>query len=286
MTKTTFRLSAAMAVLLLGSYFAPLSSGQKMGEKDRLVFENFRVTRLDLIKGKEQLKKKQLDNAEQTLLKVLKKMPENALASYFLAETYYQKGEFEKGLAAIDEAEKNFPWIQKLIYSDNAGMNNKAKASGQGPVVKSEWMNFFYKPDLNPADIDTEIQAEQQQTGEPITRTTETMRIEAASRRGGEQVQTPAVPTVPTEGSIVPAEWSYIHGNLLFRQKKYEEALAQYYKTIASDPQQGQALNNIANIYFMARQYDKALEYIEKAEASGAKVNPNFKKAVLTALGK
>jgi hypothetical protein len=34
------------------------------------------------------------------------------------------------------------------------------------------------------------------------------------------------------------------------------------------------------------KQFDKALEYLEKAEAAGTKVKPEFKKAVLQALGK
>src|SRR5512137_648821 len=107
MTKTTRGFSAVAAVLFLAAMTAPILSGQEMDDKDRLLFEQYRMTRPDVIKGQEQLKKKQYDKAEQALLKVLKEMPENAEASFFLAETYYQKGEFEKGLAAIVDAEKN-----------------------------------------------------------------------------------------------------------------------------------------------------------------------------------
>jgi len=254
MTKTIGDFSAVMAVLFLAAVIAPLLSGQQMDDQDRLLFQKFRMTQPDLIKGEGQLKKKQLDKAEETLLKVLKEMPENADASYYLAETYYQKGEFEKGLAAIVEAEKNFPLIQKMLFRRQAGAIDRG---GE-----------------NRADIENQIMGQQQKTGEPITTTTSTMRQAAVTDQAKAQEQKSEIYTIP-------AEYSYVHGNLLFRQKKFGEALAQYELAVVADPKHGRALNNIANIYYMARQYDKALEYIGKAEAVGAHVNPDFKEAVL-----
>jgi tetratricopeptide (TPR) repeat protein len=259
MRKTIRNFSAVTVVLILSAAVAPLLARQSMDDQDRLLFQKLRMTRPDLVKAEGQLKKKQLDQAEETLLKVLKEMPENANASYFLAETYYQRGEFDKGLAAIVEAEKNFPLIQKMLY------RRQQAAIGQGGEDR--------------ADIQNEILAEQQRTGEPITATTSAMRQAATTDQAKAQEQ-------KLEVYAIPAEYSYVHGNLLFRQKKFGEALAQYELAVAADPKHGRALNNIANIYYMARKYDKALEYIGKAEAVGAKVNPDFKKAVLTALGK
>ncbi len=259
MTKTMRNLSAATAVLVLASVIAPLLSGQTMDEKDRLLFQKFRMTRPDLLKGEDLVKKKQYDKAEATLLNVLKEMPENAEASFYLAETYYQKGEFEKGLAAIADAEKNSPLIQKILYRRQMGTMSQGGESR--------------------ADIESQIVGQQQKTGEPTSTEMTKMRGDAAQNQTESQEQ-------KSEVFTIPAEYSYVHGNLLFREKKYEEALAQYEKAAAADPKHGKALNNIANIYFMGQQYDKALEYINRAEAVGAKVNPEFKKAVLKALGK
>jgi tetratricopeptide (TPR) repeat protein len=259
MTQKMRLFSAFTALLFLATVLAPVLAGQSMDDQDRLLFQKFRMMQPDLVKGAGQLKKKQFDKAEETLLKVLKEMPENADASYYLAEMYYQKGEFEKGLAAIVEAEKNFPLIQKILY------RRQQAAIGQGGE--------------NRADIQNEILAEQQRTGEPITAATSTMRQAATTGQAKEQ-------ELKSEVYTIPAEYSYLHGNLLIRQKRFEEALAEYEKAIVAEPKHGKALNNIANIYYMARQYDKALEYIERAEAVGAPVNPDFKKAVLKALGK
>ena len=52
------------------------------------------------------------------------------------------------------------------------------------------------------------------------------------------------------------------------------------------DPKHGNSCNNIANLYYMGKQYDKAQEYLDKAEANGAKINPAFKQALAKALNK
>ena len=39
------------------------------------------------------------------------------------------------------------------------------------------------------------------------------------------------------------------------------------------------------NIYFMAKQYEKALEFLRKAEANGVKVNQTFKKDLESRIG-
>ena len=66
--------------------------------------------------------------------------------------------------------------------------------------------------------------------------------------------------------------------------KKFQEAHDQYQEAIRLDPSHGDSYNNLAALYFQVKQYQKALDYLDQAEANGAKVNPEFKKAVLKAL--
>lgn len=267
MTKTMKLCSLALGLTWLAAGAAPFLRGQQLDEKDRQIMEGLRASRSDLQKGEAQYGKKEFDKAEQTFLKVLQAVPENSEASFYLAETYYQMGQFEKGLEAIDTAEKNYPYISKLI----ARRRPPAQISPEQQKIMQEIQQLRgemsgQRSEVQRQTIQTEIAAKQAALNE--------LRAKEAGQQKVEEV------------SSLPAEYSYVHGNLLFRMKRYEEALAQYEKTVAADPRHGKALNNIANIYFMARQYDKALEYIEKAEAVGAKVNPDFKKAVLKALGK
>jgi tetratricopeptide (TPR) repeat protein len=265
MTRTISIVAVALAALILTASAIPAFSGQqKMDERDRLFLEKFRMTRPEVVRGQNELKKKQMDTAEQTFIRALKQMPDNALASFFLAETYYEKGEFDKGLDQIAAAEKNYSLIEKIIFRQQ--------------------MNAINQATDDRAAASDNLQALRQQLGSSVlTAGTSSSQLGAAQSqsgvKAGEQDQ-------KTETFSVPAEYFYVHGNLLFRLKRYEEALAQYEKTIQTDPRHGKAYNNIANIYYMAKQYDKSLEYIEKAEAAGVKVNPEFRKAVLKALGR
>ena len=90
---------------------------------------------------------------------------------------------------------------------------------------------------------------------------------------------------IPTEEET-PASYFYLHGNIFFKLRKFEEAYAQYQEAIRINPKFGDAYNNLANLYYMSKQYQKALECLNQAETSGAEVNPALKKAVLKALGK
>lgn len=77
----------------------------------------------------------------------------------------------------------------------------------------------------------------------------------------------------PTK-AVTPAKYHYQAGNCLLRLKKYNEAHQQYMNAIATDPKHGEAHNNLAYIYFLAKKYEKAWEHLQSAKRYGAKVNP------------
>jgi tetratricopeptide (TPR) repeat protein len=82
------------------------------------------------------------------------------------------------------------------------------------------------------------------------------------------------------------ADYYYYHGNIFLKLRKYNEAHSQYLEALRIDPKHGNASNNLANIYYMVKKYDKALYYLTMAEANGAKINPKFKEALQKALNK
>jgi len=86
--------------------------------------------------------------------------------------------------------------------------------------------------------------------------------------------------------STIPANYFYIHGNILFRLKDYANARKQYLTAIQIDPKHGESYNNLANLYYMSHQYDEALDCLSQSISSGVKINENLKAAIFAALGK
>jgi len=84
----------------------------------------------------------------------------------------------------------------------------------------------------------------------------------------------------------LPADYYYIHGNILFNLKRFQGARDQYLKAIGVDAGHIRAYNNLANLYYTAKDYENALKVLEQAEAKGVALNPKLKEAVLKAAQK
>jgi pentatricopeptide repeat protein len=84
----------------------------------------------------------------------------------------------------------------------------------------------------------------------------------------------------------VPADYHYIHGNILFKLKEFQQAHDQYLQAVTVDPKHKDAYNNLINIYLMSKQYQKGLDYLKLAEENDVKVNEKLKEALLKAAGK
>jgi tetratricopeptide (TPR) repeat protein len=86
--------------------------------------------------------------------------------------------------------------------------------------------------------------------------------------------------------SEMPADYHYLYGNILFKFKRFADSFNSYLEAVRVNPCHVNALNNLANLKFMARKYKDALAYLEKAEQCGGKVNLKFREAILKAMGK
>ena len=78
----------------------------------------------------------------------------------------------------------------------------------------------------------------------------------------------------------IPAEFYSLHGNLLFKLKRLDEAEAQYLKALAVAPGHERCLNNLINIYFVTGRIEQARSWLGKADQQKVKVNPGLEKAV------
>jgi tetratricopeptide (TPR) repeat protein len=74
-----------------------------------------------------------------------------------------------------------------------------------------------------------------------------------------------------------PAEVLFFKGNALFNLKRLPEAIAVWEAAIARDPKLPLVQNNLAVAYWMTGRLEDARTAMERAEALGFKVNPNFR---------
>ena len=79
--------------------------------------------------------------------------------------------------------------------------------------------------------------------------------------------------------STVPSS-RFINGNVLFKIARLTDAAEQYREAIRIDPRHSNSYNNLASVSFALKNYREALEWLTRAEAAGAEINPEFKKAV------
>jgi len=90
---------------------------------------------------------------------------------------------------------------------------------------------------------------------------------------------------IATEEEI-PADYHYIHGNIMFKLREFQQAHDLYVQTITIEPKHKDAYNNLINIYLMSKQYQKGLDYLKMADENDVKVNEKLKEALLKATGK
>jgi len=79
----------------------------------------------------------------------------------------------------------------------------------------------------------------------------------------------------------LPADYSYVQGNILFKMNKLQEAESHYLKAIEAEASHLGAYNNLINLYYVSMDFDRALKFIEQAETNGVQLNPKLKEAVL-----
>ena len=78
----------------------------------------------------------------------------------------------------------------------------------------------------------------------------------------------------------VPAEYLSLHGILLCKLKRYEEAEAKYLAALAIEPDHARCLNNLINIYFVTGRIGPARDWLEKAVRLKVAIHPGLARAV------
>lgn len=258
-------ISFIISILFFGNV---LSFGQEdYTRQEKKLFQNFLAANKIFKKGQSYFLEGKLKKSEKELQKCLKKMPEHADASFFLSQIYYRRGDYEKSLEQILKAKENYKFLAKM-------------------KINFEQLRIL-KLQERKKDLEERLSTLKEYLAKALT-VEQRSKIQSAMANAENEMSTidnRLNRPLPSPEQI-PAGYYYFHGNIFFRLKRFQEAHDQYQEAIKINPKNGDAYNNLANLYYMVRQYQKALEYLNLAEENGAQVNPEFKKAILKALKK
>lgn len=261
-------IQVATLIFLLGT---TLIFGQEDYTRDEYKLrQRYKIANSFFEKGHKYFLEGNYKRAEKELGNCLKKMPEHADAFFYLSLISYNQGDIEKSIEYIEKAKENYKYIIKL-------------------KINREQMRIIQFQDRK-----TELQETQERLKQRLPKAKdrreqsriqgEIKRIEGVIDYIDTELRRP-MPTVQ-KGEEIPADYFYRHGNIFFKLKRYQEAREQYHEAVKIYPKHGDAYNNLANLYYIDEQYQKALDYLNLAEKYGAKIHPEFKKAVLESLKK
>lgn len=82
------------------------------------------------------------------------------------------------------------------------------------------------------------------------------------------------------------SEYFRVHGDVLSGTKSWNDAVMQYHEALRLEPASAGAANGLARVFFVARRYEQARAVLRNAEAAGALVDGELKRAVEEKLAK
>lgn len=232
------------------------------GEESDFIKE-YKSAEIYLQKGIKSFHKGNLKDAEKQFLKSLDKFPQHAEAHFFLSQIAYQKGELAKALIRIEKAKQNSDAMAKILLK--AEMEGESQRRAQRLELGRQMGDLMTQWELQDA------------------RCVLTAALNAARGELNALDAQEIISVAPS--SAIPANYFYLHGNILFRMKDYDNARKQYLAAIQINPKHGEAYNNLANLYYMSRRYDEALDCLSQSVSSGVKINEDLKGAIFAALG-
>lgn len=253
-------------VFLFGMFGSRPCFAQKRYMLNQKEAMQFKAAKQLYQKGQQLFIKKNFKKAEKSFLACLKKFPKFSRADYYLSQVYYDRGDISRARDHILKAKENYKFVAELDVA-----------------TQLEYLKMLreQKRNLQNEIMDMKDSASSSTTSAVKSRELQS-RIashENSIKKIDDRLKAPLV-----EAKGIPAGYYYVHGNIFFKSKKYKEALEQYLKAVELNPQHGSAYNNIANLFYMGKRYQKALYYLSKAESCGFKVNPKFKEAIQRAL--
>jgi hydroxyacylglutathione hydrolase len=190
-------------------------------------------------------------------------MPGHVNSLFYLSQGLYQKGDYNGALALIEQAEVNYKIVGRRILSIHH--HNAEKFRTRKKEIRDVIDSFRGFERLEGACGTNSVIGQ--------------LSVEMQSIEGKE-------PSARMLESLeqVPAEFFYIHGNILFKLKRYAEARDRYLDAINTNPQHEKAYNNLAALYFMGKSYKAVLDVLDLAAKNGVNINTQLKDKAMLAL--
>lgn len=254
-------------VLLLIPLFTTTGLAQKdFNQEEKEMIRDFRLSNSHYLEGEKLYKKGKIDKAVKKFEECLEIFPKHDKAHFVLADIYLKKRDLENAEKHILAAKQGFNYLQKwysFTFQQYLDTLREQKDTNNEQIAGLEAARGTAKG-IEKSRIEARLAQLKSQNADADTKLSEFMR----------------------SGVEMPAEYHYIHGNVYFLTRRFQDAVNEYTKTLEKNPTHGGACNNLASIYFMHKRIDKAREYFDKAVECGAQVNPKFKEALEKAEGK
>ncbi len=222
-------------------------------EQNKLI-KDFKSANKFFEKGGKQFYKKNYKKAEKNFKKCIEIFPNYSNAYFYLSKGYYYIGSFKESLDCIVKAKSSHKdFVKAVLTSKHRSLD----------VLKENMKELRNQSNYASTDEGrVQIRIGMNKTREKM-----------------DNWQKNYKKTVIGLNNL-KADYFYFHGNIYFKLKKFQEALNEYVEAIKINPKHNKAYNNLISLLYMAKQYERASEYLELAESNKIGVNPKLKDAV------
>ncbi len=198
--------------------------------------------------------------ARRQMEKCLQALPLHHQARFMLAQISYDEKGYDAALGHIADAETGFQRF-RAVMANQEQILRKVRDGKQQEMT--DFTNALFQRAASACNPDF------------WKRESRALETQASAERNQNT-------DVKEDLLQVPAEYSYLHGNILFRLQRLSEAEAFYIHAIDANPQHAASYNNLINLHFVSRRFEEARRWVARAEANQVELN----RALVEALGR
>ena len=260
------RFPLIIGIILSALFLAPSHlAGQKEDDLDKAL-KKLDSASASFAAGLKEFNAGRLDKAEEDFRSCLGKFPEHAYAHYYLANIFFLHRNFPASLNQMELAMAQFDLMNALAGRADKRKIEKLDALQDSLDVMWDAADRTSAPCRNKRSIEWDKKLAEN----------EAFQAEKAAAE-----KTAAF-------TRMKAHYTYFLGNIQFQLQKIPEAFRCYEEAIRIDPRHADAYNNLIAICYVARQYDAAQAFLEKAERQGLdeSLNLELKERLFKAMGR